>query len=1013
MRTRINSATGTKAAKHLLGCGAALAAIILPASAWAQQRAFDLPAESATKSIPEFARQAGIQIVAPGSKLRGIRTPALKGGLDVRAALATLIHGTGLRIMADDGATITLGIEQVSRARQSRPTAAMAYASSGETARGKGEVVATDPAYAQVDAATNPGPAGLTVNLQDSDTPSSQEKDIVVTGTLLRGIAPVGTNVIGVNREQIVASGAASTNDLLASIPQIGNFGSVPSGTGSFGLPIVRPNIRNLGASGGNTTLVLVNGHRMVGAGVLQTTVDPSIIPPDLIERVEVIPDGGSSIYGSDAIGGVVNIITRKRFNGISANAKYGFADNYQTVDASLTAGKDWGSGSFFAGYAYAWHDNILGKDRDYVTANNTPRGGTDFRTNTCSPGNVTSLTTGINYALPGLAPGTQNLCDTNAYTDIYPRETRNSVYAGLTQKLSDHLDYSATAYWSQRKTRTLTTQPGVSGVITIANPYFHSVAGEFAQNVALSFADVFGPSVVSDATFESWGFTNELRGDLGPSWQFRASANVGRSYNLVLDNTINTTAATNALGGTTLATALNPYNPAASNPAVLAAINNYQNYGKATQDLAEARLVFDGTLFALAGGDARLAIGGEYHFEDLASSINLAPRGDYTGMINSSTGRHVKSAFAELLVPLVGKDNGSPGLRGLEVSGSVRYDSYDDVGDTTNPKIAVNYKPIDDLTLRGDWGTSFHAPSLADTTSTADARAQILLFSPFRAANSSPLDLFRPTIVLAGGNPNIKPESATTWSAGFDWKPHTIPGLVASATYYNVHFTDSIGLVPFLLPTLYSNPNYSSYYILSPTLAQLTTAVGSTPLNGAPSLASLYVGTSPYVFIDARRNNLGAIHTDGIDFNLSYTRATHFGAVYASIAGTYTLDRDEQAVTGGSFTNALANGTGRLNFVADVGAKVGHFAGRAQLNYRDGYPILGVTNQTHVDSFKTVDLFFSYDLGAKGVLHDTMLTINVDNVFDQDPPYLNSSTGYTNGSTLGRLVSFGIRKKL
>src|ERR1700741_1440156 len=100
MRTRINSATGTKAAKRLLWCGAALAALILPVSAWAQQRAFDLPAEAATKSIPEFARQAGIQIIAPGSKLRGIRTPALKGGFDVRAALATLIHGTGLRIMA-------------------------------------------------------------------------------------------------------------------------------------------------------------------------------------------------------------------------------------------------------------------------------------------------------------------------------------------------------------------------------------------------------------------------------------------------------------------------------------------------------------------------------------------------------------------------------------------------------------------------------------------------------------------------------------------------------------------------------------------------------------------------------------------------------------------------------------------------------------------------------------------------------------------------------------------------
>ncbi len=165
-------------------------------------------------------------------------------------------------------------------------------------------------------------------------------------------------------------SGVASANDLLASIPQIGNFGSVPVGSTSFALPIVRPNIRNLGASGGSTTLVLMDGHRLVGAGVLQTTADPSIIPPDALRRVEVVPDGGSSIYGSDAIGGVVNFVTIDRYDGAAVNGRYSVGDDYQAEDFSAILGKDWGSGSAFLSYAYAWHDNILGAERDYISAN-------------------------------------------------------------------------------------------------------------------------------------------------------------------------------------------------------------------------------------------------------------------------------------------------------------------------------------------------------------------------------------------------------------------------------------------------------------------------------------------------------------------------------------------------------------------------------------------------------------------------------------------------------------------
>lgn len=855
------------------------------------------------------------------------------------------------------------------------------------------------------------GASGAWAQDADSDPAAgeSNDGDIVVTGTLLRGVAPTGTNVVGVDREDVLVSGAANANDLLASVPQVGNFMTQPVGTGQFGAPTVRPNIRNLGSSGGATTLVLMNGHRLVGAGILQTTADPSIIPPDVIERIEIVPDGGSAIYGSDAIGGVVNFITRKRFDGIGANARYGFADDYKSFDANVTLGKDWGSGSLFVSYAYAWHDNIQGIDRDYSTADNTARGGTDFRQTTCAPGNVTDPLSGITYALPGFTAGAVNKCDQTDFADIYPRETRHSVFAGLNQQLSDDIEFNMTAYWSRRDTQIKQAQAGFTGTITALNPYFRPVSFVPAQNVALSFADVFGDSLISNQQFDSWGMTPSFAFKLGGGWQLRAEANYGRSYNLVREGAINASAATLALAGTTLATALNPYDPGASNPAVLAAIRDFENYGEAKQQLAEARLVLDGSLVTIPGGDVRLAVGAEYHYEDLASRISLDRRNVFTNAVNSNVSRNVKSVYGELLVPIVGADNGSPGLRGLQFSGSIRLDDYNDVGSTTNPKIGFNYKPFDDLTIRGNWGTSFHAPSLADTTSTADSRAQILLNSPFIRPGDSLLNFLRPTIILAGGNPDLKPERADTWSLGFDWKPDAVPGLRASATYWNVKFKDAIGLAPFLSPTLYTDQNYASFYILNPTLAQSQAAVGSLLLNGAASLQSLYVGTSPYVLIDARRNNLGRVHTDGIDFDLSYVRPTGFGSINASFAGTYTLNRETQAIAGGATTDNLKNGTGRFFFVAGLGATVGDFTAHASLNHRGGYPIVSAT-QDRISSFNTVDLFFSYDL--KALLPNTSLTMNIDNLFDQDPPFFDGQTGYTNGGTLGRFISFGVRTK-
>ncbi|WP_265269957.1 TonB-dependent receptor domain-containing protein [Sphingomonas lycopersici] len=844
----------------------------------------------------------------------------------------------------------------------------------------------------------------------NEDAPRNQ--DIIVTGTLIRGIAPTGTNVIGVDRTQIQATGVSSSTDLLAKIPQLSYFGTAPRANQDAGSPINYPNLRNLNATGGATTLFLMNGHRLVGQGILSSIPDPTIIPPAVIERVDVIPDGGSSIYGSDAIGGVINFITRKRFNGIEAGGHYGLGDHYRQANGDVTAGKDWASGSAFVSYSYAWHDNLLGQYRDYATSNHLAQGGSDLRSTSCAPGNITIGTT--TYALPGRVAGTLNRCDDPKVTDIYPRETRQTVFASFDQQLSPSLEFTATAYWSRRDTEVRTPQSAGSGTITALNPYFRAIGTERSHNVSFSYASVFGPSNVTNQHFQSYGVTPALNWKIGAGWEIRAQANFGRSYSEIHEDTVNSAAASLALAGTSIATALNPYDLAATNPAVLAAIENFENHSIGVQELAEGRIVADGRLFALPGGDIRIAVGGEYHYADLRQTMISAARGTTTGGTRSFSDRDVKSVFAELVVPLFGTGNGTAGLRSLILSGSVRHDEYSDVGGTTNPKIGVTWAPFDGLTVRGNWGTSFHAPGLESLNETSN-QVQVIPFSPYRRADSSPLDLLRPTILLAGGNANLKPETATTWSVGFDLKPLQVPGLRLSATYYKTDFRNSIGLLS--AATLFTDPNYAPFYTINPTLAQARAAAGSYPIVGVPNLALLYVGTSPYLLADARLQNFGGIRLDGIDFHASFTRQVGgTAAVFADVAGTWTLDRKFATSAGGPWTDTLKNGTNHLSFAASAGAKVGGLTGRVTYNYRGGYPILGLINQDYVKSLQITDLYVGYELPARGPLANTTLTLNVQNLFDANPPYANvagNSLAAVGGATLGRLFLLGIRKTL
>ncbi len=853
-------------------------------------------------------------------------------------------------------------------------------------------------------------------------------EEVIVTGTLIRGTTPTGTNVVPMNREEIIATGASTANDVLSTIPQISsNFNRVRSlPSGATGITALSPIIRDLGAAGGTTTLVLMDGHRLVNAGVLSTSPDPDVIPPSVLERVEVVPDGGSSLYGSDAVGGIINFITRKNIEGLEVAGHYGVADEYYTTDVELTAGHGWASGSAYLSYMYTSNDEIFGADRDFMLQTTDNLG-------TCGAGTVFNGTGSgaTSYALPDRTPGTITNCDTTDAATLYPEQTRNSVFGALTQELGDSATIGVRAFYTKRETvgssdpaNAGTGGAGQTVVICAAAencpggivfPGYIPVAGDTGvQRVAFNYGGVIDTRQPSE--LEEYQVTPTLTVDLGAKWQLRVLGSYGLSSTDFSQQEVDTgvpQSAAIASGG------LNPYNVQATSPTVMnSLIRNF--IGQGDQEMINGRAVVDGQLFDLPGGSVRLAAGVEYLQEKLKDVVfGSFALGTEDTAVPTNADRDVSSVFAEVVIPIVGGGNAITGIHELTLSASARYDDYSDFGDTTNPKFGVTYQPVDWVTFRGNVGKSFNAPSLADTNAPDTRSFAVPSSATYTPPDNPPLSPLQGVVVLVGGNPDLGPQEADTWSLGLDFSPPFLKGLDLSVTYYDIELTNQIAIPP-LGPAIFA-PAYSQFVTYSPTIEQVQAAVGTNPYLGIP-VAALYAppfGPYPYAMLDFRRQNLGEVHQNGIDFNVRYTFDTSAGTFYAAVAGTHTLERKVAAVSGAPFVDSLDSpGASDLAVSFSVGAQVGKLTASAAWYHTGGYDLdpVVVTNrfgtQTEVDSFDTVDLFFKYDVAGQGLLEDLSLTLNVNNVLDEDPPFYNGGNGYTSGSTLGRLYMAGVRKK-
>jgi len=954
-------------------------------------RQFSIAAGPLERSLNAFAQQSGLQILYPSALVAGRQSPGVTGDHTAQAALGVLLRDTGLTY------------------RQSRPNV----------------FVLVDPS-ARAD--------GL-------GTEATQLDEVVVTGSYLRG-AESPSPVMVLTASDVDRQGRATVADALAALPQ--NFtggayeGSANTGADRSGRNIGAATGVNLRGLGADATLVLVNGRRVAGTGNAGDFADISNIPSSAIARADVLLDGASALYGADAVGGVVNIILKSRFDGAESRIRVGGTSDggAEEVLLSHTGGFNWSSGSLVAAYEFHDRGELQASDRRATaSADLRPFGGTDWRLFYAAPGNIMRFddVTGSYdpiYAIPrdqngvGLTPGSfiageTNLTNQNQGQWFLPHQRRHSVFLAGQQNLPGGFSLDGDIRYTERD-YTLAT-PADIGVLTVrpANPYFVSPNGETLQEIAYSWINDLGPG-------QTEGRTRSLGGALGidgeiAGWNLSAYLSGGQEISgRTLSNRVQTTYLAEALGSradiptTPFSTArdgfFNPYgDPAANSAVILAHIGSGYSRSEYTSTVGSVNVRADRTLLELPGGPLRAALGLDFRRErfdtDGESFISgVSPR--LAAPVRYE--RDVAAAFVEVRAPLVGPDNAIPGVERLELSLAARTEDHEGVGSTTNPKVGVIYSPNGDLLLRASYGTSFRAPSLRELYSTYTLGPSILTRG---GANVL-------TVIQYGGNPDLRPETAESVTAGFVWTPETVDGFRLEGGWFRTRFDDRIGN-----PVLEDVTNALNNPALSPFVRYVAPGANADDRALVQSLLdhpgnfnpSVFPATSYGAIVDNRFVNAATVEVEGIDLSGSYR--FDLGSGRALIDGTITrMLTNARAITD---VAPVENLLGDPNFPA-------RWRGRAGGQWIGGPLTLGLIANfvsggrdplggRSIGDWTTFDGQVRYDF-EHGWGQGVSITLNVLNLANEEPPFYDSPAGIgydaANTNVLGRQLSLQLVKR-
>ena len=797
--------------------------------------------------------------------------------------------------------------------------------------------------------------------------PASTQKidKIVITGSnIKRADAETSSSIQIIDKEEIAKSGVSTVAELLRAVPSIGG-GSLQdyNGGSGFSRATQSASLRGLGSV---STLVLLNGRRVAPA----PNADPNTgqgqaynlntIPLSAIERIEILKDGASAIYGSDAIAGVINFILKKDYQGgeITATGSSSLDHTFSSYAASGVVG--------FGDLAKDRYNVLIGLDyfkRDPVSYNDHNSVFNDDYRRLASRNALTSSFAGIpnyfrertlgngvfNVGLPTdpRCPAATTVsatagCRANAfdYLQITSKSERIGLITKATRDFSANLQGTAEFSFSRVTSNFIDSPATLDGtgngsiwfnaagqrfryLLTLPvghpdNPYtvpvglryrFVDLGTTFTESTNDAYRGLVGLS----GTFANWDWESGL---LYSKTERKEVAN-GRLYFPALQAAV--TNRTYRFGGV-------------NDPALIAQLNPYRT-GTGATDITSLDLKGSRELANLAGGPLVIATGVELRRESF--DIKSDPRqvaGDFVGIASTTVGasRTVQSAFAELAVPFA---------RNVETQIAVRFDHYSDYGNSTTPKFGIKWKPINTLALRGSYAEAFRTPSLTQTSSSR-VQSFSTITDPVRCPNGTtprpggdPTDCTGRTVAsIFLPSVGLEPERSKSFSYGFIYSPTQNLSLQADA--WEIRRRSQIDR--FSAQQVIEN-EFTPNYVGGTVVRNTHPASFLTDVNGNP-----IPGTGPLESTTRRFLNLGETRVKGVDLDI--TAKTNFagGVLSANALATWTLRYDYQLVKGGTFVNGAGNfylfETPRLRGNATISFAKDDWTTFFRMNYTGGW---------------------------------------------------------------------------
>jgi iron complex outermembrane receptor protein len=955
---------------------------------------FHIEGGDATATLTEFSRQARLQLLFDYNVVKGHTTKPLDGLLTPAEALRRLLANSDL--VFDFVNERTLAVMQ-RKVPDGPPQEAGPKPAKRSSHQSKTNKPATDAA----------GP----------------EEVVRITGTYIRDKAPVGQEIISANRDDIEATGAATPADFLSTLPQ--TFGGGPNQDTYIGQEAqtnsglgVGENLRGLGA---RATLVLIDGRRVAPSGTEGEFVDIENIPMSAIERIDILPDSASAIYGADAVGGVVNFVLRKNFDGAETIARGGSGTrgDLQEYLFSQTLGKTWDGGSGLVSFEFYDRGALPAADRSYAVSDLTRLGGGNYNTLLTNPGNIlgpSGQTWPIPYGQNGthltaadLVPGAPNEQDTYLGSQIIPSQRRWNLYIDGRQDIGDRVTVFADLLMGHRDAAEQYAGSGQELIVPPTNPFYVNPTGVAGPVlVGYNFGKDLGP-VTTDVGVDTLNATLGLDFDAGASWIVSVYGSLVREkQNALTTNLVNLTSAEIALADPNPATALNPFGDGSfTNTATLNTIREDYRFWLDSQ-LQTADITADGPIADLPGGPLKLAVGLDRR-NQFFSTANTATSSSAAESSNLS--RSVLSAFSELVAPVLSESNAVPGMTRLQFSAAARYEDYSTFGSGTTPKLGVLWSPLQTLSLRGSWSHAVRPPTLSDLDSSHNQAELIPLPNPAAAGGVTS------ALAWLGGNPNAQPERAHSWTGGIDFEPAAVPGLTLGMTYFNTLFTDRIQSTS-LVGNVLSDPAYAAIVTTNPTAAQIAYICSHAAF--PQGTAAECVNSAPGAIVDLRVRNLATLKTNGIDFDSRFERPLPLGKLRLDLNGTWLLGFRQAETPDAPLSSLLSteNEPINLRMRASAGWQFAGFGALVAANFANGYHDVASTPPRRIDSWTTIDVQLRYDIpdDANRWLRATRIELNAHNVFNQDPPFLNNQIvgiGYDqeNANPYGRVLSLELRK--